>query len=153
AILDRHAERSLKTALDYKQFDADSHVQEVGDSWELFLAEEHAHRRPPVIDNPFVSLRPHRHKTWYIHGRLVPKKQGNGGVVMSTPAEMDFAKSKPVSVAAQACTDPLLRARIMKEQGVDRTVLFSTLFLETLTDDLVYEAALMRAWNDWMAKM
>ena len=149
----KFGEKKYSSPFDFKQFDADSHVQEVGDSWELFLSEEYAHRRPHVIDNPYVSLRPNRNKPWYIDGRLVPKNQGNGGVVMSTPSEMDFAKRKPVPVPIQACTDPLKRATLMREQGVDRTVLFSTLFLETLTDDLVYEAALMRAWNDWMAEM
>ncbi|WP_081063728.1 amidohydrolase family protein [Burkholderia multivorans] len=136
----------------FRQFDADSHVQETGGSWELFLDDEFAHRRPRVLDNPYVSLRPQRDKTWYIDGRLVPKNQGAGGVVMSTPAEMEFARKKPVAVDIQACTNPVRRAELMKEQGVDRSVLFSTLFLETLTDDLVYEAALMRAWNDWMAE-
>lgn len=138
---------------DFKQFDSDSHIQETGGSWELYLDEAFQHRRPHVIDNPFVSERPERNKTWYIDGRLVPKNQGAGGVVMSTPCEMDFAKRKPVPVEVQACTDPVRRAEFMRESGVDRSVLFSTLFLETLTDDLVYEAALMRAWNDWMAQM
>ncbi|MFL6647032.1 MAG: amidohydrolase family protein [Sulfurifustaceae bacterium] len=138
---------------DFKQFDCDSHVQETGNSWELYLDEAFRDRRPRVIDNSHVSQRPERNKTWYIDGRLVPKNQGAGGVVMSTPAEMDFAKSKPVPVEVQACTDPIQRADFMRRAGVDRTVLFSTLFLETLTDDLVYEAALMRAWNDWMADM
>lgn len=139
--------------LDFKQFDADSHVQEIGGSWELYLADEFKSRRPAVIDNPYVSERPNRNKTWYIDGRLVPKNQGNGGVVMSTPAEMDFAKSKPVPIEIQACTDPVGRAKLMKQEGIAHSVLFSTLFLETVTDDLVYEAALMRAWNDWMSDM
>lgn len=142
---------TTKQTFDFKQFDADSHVQEVGGSWERYLCDEFAHRRPQVTDNPHVSLRPERNKTWYIDGRLVPKNQGAGGVVMSTPAEMEFARRKPVPLDVQACTNPKLRAAMMKEWGIDRTVLFSTLFLETLTDDLVYEAALMRAWNDWIA--
>ena len=67
---------------DFKQIDADSHVQETGGSWELYLAEEYKDRRPAVIENPYVSGRPLRDKTWYIDGRLVPKNQGSGAVVM-----------------------------------------------------------------------
>ena len=138
---------------DFKQIDADSHVQETGGSWELYLAEEYKDRRPAVIENPYVSGRPLRDKTWYIDGRLVPKNQGSGAVVMSTPAEMSFAKKKPVAVPVQACTDPLERVEYMRRANVHRTVMFSTLFLETVTDDLVYEAALMRAWNTWASEM
>ncbi len=98
-----------------------------------------------------MSQRPQRNKTWYIDGRLIPKNQGNGGVVMSTPAEMDFAKAKPVPVDIQSCADAIGRAAYMQREGISRSVLYSTLFLDTLTDDLVYEAALMRAWNDWMS--
>jgi predicted TIM-barrel fold metal-dependent hydrolase len=139
--------------LTFKQYDADSHIQEIGGSWELYLADEFKHRRPQVLTNNYVSERPHRDKTWYIDGRLVPKNQGNGGVVMSTPSEMEFARQKPVPIEIQACTDPVGRADYMRREKIDRTVLFSTLFLETVTDDLVYEAALMRAWNDWMSDM
>lgn len=138
---------------DFKQFDADSHIQETGGSWEMYLDDAFKSRRPAVIDNPYVAERPYRNKTWYIDGRLVPKNQGNGGVVMSTPCEMEFALRKPVALEVQACTDPVRRGRMMREQGIDRTVMYSTLFLETVTDDLVYEAALMRSWNTWMSEM
>lgn len=141
------------TTFDFKQFDADSHIQETSGSWEMYLDDAFKSRRPAVINNPFVSERPYRDKTWYIDGRLVPKNQGNGGVVMSTPCEMEFALRKPVPLEVQACTDPARRAQTMREQGIDRTVLYSTLFLETVTDDLVYEAALMRSWNTWMSEM
>ncbi|MBA3770987.1 MAG: amidohydrolase family protein [Ramlibacter sp.] len=140
-------------AFNFKQFDADSHVQETGNSWEMYLDDSFKNRRPVVIDNPHVSERPYRNKTWYIDGRLVPKNQGNGGVVMSTPCEMEFALKKPVALEVQACTDPVRRGKMMREQGIDRTVIYSTLFLETVTDDLVYEAALMRSWNTWMSEM
>ncbi len=133
--------------------DPDSHIQELPGSWELYLDEQFADRRPSVIDNPYVSQRPKRNRTWYIDGQLVPKNQGHGGVVMSTPADMTFAKSKPVPVEVQACTDPVMRAKYMEDTGICRSVMYSTLFLQPLTDDLVYEAALMRSWNRWMSDM
>lgn len=137
--------------LNFEHFDADSHVQEIGGSWELYLDEKFAHRRPQVIERPMMRDKPYRDKAWYIDGELTPKFEGNGAVVMSTPCEMEFARKKPVPIDVQSCIDPTARANTMKECGVDRTVLFSTLFLQSLTNDLVYEAALMRAWNSWMA--
>ena len=136
----------------FRQFDADSHIQETGGSWEMYLDNEFESRRPAVIDNPYVSERPHRNKTWYIDGRLIPKNQGSGAVVMSTPCEMEFGMTKPIPLEVQACTSPVDRANLMREMGIDRTVLYSTLFLETLTDDLIYEAALMHSWNIWMSE-
>ena len=92
-----------------------------------------------------------RNKTWYLDGQLVPKNHLPAGVVMSTPVEMDFAQGKAVAPDIQACTNPAARADLMLGMGIDRTVMFSTLFLQAFTDDLGYEAALMRSWNRWMA--
>lgn len=137
----------------YAQIDSDSHIQEAGNTWETYLDKKFEDRRPMVLHNPYVSRRPERDKTWYIDGMLIPKNQGHGGVVMSTPVEMQFAQGKQVSPAVQACSKATERARYMQEAGIARTVMYSTLFLQAFTDDLVYEAALMRAWNRWMADM
>jgi uncharacterized protein len=139
--------------LNYDQVDCDSHVQEGSGSWENYLDPAYADRRPVLIDNPHVPGRPQRNKTWYFNGQLVPKNQGNAGVVMSTPVEMEFARNKPVPPAVQACTDPLARAKASLDAGIRRTVLFTTLFLQSFTDDVGYEAALMRSWNRWMSDM
>ena len=140
-------------ALNYDQIDCDSHVQEGSGSWEMYLDPAYADRRPVLIDNPHVPGRPQRNKTWYFDGQLVPKNQGRAGVVMSTPVEMEFAKNKPVPPAVQACTDPVARAEASLAAGIRRTVLFTTLFLQAFTDDVGYEAALMRSWNRWMSEM
>lgn len=139
------------TDFDYAQIDADSHVQEAGGSWETYLEERYADRRPAIIDNPYVRGRPRRNKTWYIDGDLVPRNQGHGAVVMSTPVEMDFAQGKAVPPDIQACKAPKERADLMVGMGIHRTVMYSTLFLQAFTDDLDYEAALMRSWNRWLS--
>lgn len=135
----------------YPEIDVDSHVTEAGNSWELYLPAAYNDRRPVVIDNPHVSQRPLLDKVWYIDGTLVPKNQGRGAVVMSTPVEMSFSQDRLVSGAVQACTDPVARAAHMHELGVSRSVLYSTLFLQAFADDIAYEAALMQAWNRWMS--
>jgi predicted TIM-barrel fold metal-dependent hydrolase len=135
------------------QLDADSHITEGAGSWETYLVARFAHRRPALIHNPNVSNRPLLDQTWYIDGRLVPRNQGAGGVVMSTPVEMSFSRKRSVRAEVQACTDPAARADAMRTLGIDRTVLYSTLFLEAFCEDIAYEAALMSAWNRWMADM
>jgi predicted TIM-barrel fold metal-dependent hydrolase len=137
----------------FDQIDCDSHIQEAGGTWETYLDPEYWARRPAVIENTHVSGRPKRNRTWYIDGQLVPRNQGPGGVVMSTPTDMTFAVEKPVRPEVQACSDPLGRARAAHEAGLRRTVMYSTLFLQAFTEDIDYEAALMRAWNRWMSEM
>ncbi|MGF7234786.1 MAG: amidohydrolase family protein [Frankia sp.] len=137
--------------IDYDQIDCDSHIQEGGGTWETYVEAAYADRRPAVIDNPYVSQRPRRDKTWYIDGQLIPKNQGPGGVVMSTPVEMAFAQGKPVPPDIQSCKDAAGRATMTLDTGIRRTVLFSTLFLQAFTDDIGYEAALFSAWTRWMA--
>jgi predicted TIM-barrel fold metal-dependent hydrolase len=139
--------------LDFDQIDCDSHVQEAGGTWETYLSPAYRERRPRILDNPYVLNRPHRNKTWFFDGQLVPKNQGNGAVVMSTPVEMDFAQSKPVAPDVQACSNPAARARATLDAGIRRTVMFSTLFLQAFTEDIGYEAALMQAWNRWLSEM
>lgn len=142
-----------KDTLDFDQIDCDSHVQEGANSWETYLEPAYADRRPVLIDNPHVHGRPQRDKTWYFDGQLHPKNQGRGGVVMSTPVEMEFALSKPVPPTIQAVTDPRGRARATLDAGIRRTVLFTTLFLQAFIEDIGYEAALFRSWNSWMSDM
>ena len=49
-------------------------------------------------------------------------------------------------------TDPLLRIKDMDRLNVDIQVVFPTLFLVYLTDDVELEVALCRAYNRWMSE-
>lgn len=137
--------------LDYDQIDCDSHIQEGADTWENYIEPAYAHRKPVVIENNNVTDRPKRNRTWYLDGQLVPRNQGSGAVVMSTPTDMQFALDKPVAPEIQSCADPRGRVKATHDAGLRRTVMFSTLFLQAFTEDIGYEAALMRAWNRWMS--
>lgn len=139
------------STFDYDQIDCDSHIQEGANTWEKYVEPAYAHRRPVVIENQNVSDRPKRNRTWYMDGQLVPRNQGSGAVVMSTPTDMQFALDKPVHPDVQSCADPQARAEATYAAGLRRTVMFSTLFLQAFTEDIGYEAALMRAWNRWMS--
>lgn len=130
--------------------DADSHIEEVEEIWD-HLEPEFQSRRP----FPITLSRPIEYSNlnalWYIEGNVYPKVIGPGSMVFATPLTSDYARAKPFSVGSQGLTDVEARLRDMDRAGVDVQVIFPTLFLATLTDDLRYEAALIRAYNTYLA--
>ncbi len=132
--------------------DADSHVEEHPVIWER-LDKKYANRKPLAIEvGDAIQGRPERNVVWLIDGRICPKLMGHGATCHGSPPLSEFAKRKPVTIESQAMTDPTARLRDLDSAGIDVTTLFPTLFLEPITDDLPYEAALMRAYNDYMAE-
>jgi uncharacterized protein len=61
------------------------------------------------------------------------------------------ARAKSVSIPAQELTDVPTRLADLERIGIDQQVIFPTMFLTTTTEDVELEAALMRAYNDFMA--
>jgi predicted TIM-barrel fold metal-dependent hydrolase len=143
--------------MQYGYVDADSHVVELGGTWEEHIEAKFADRRPMAIDYPHlpgvagVPGRPERDRTWLVDGALQPRHYGPGGVLMSTPADMAHARHRPVTPAIQGLADVAGRSAAMRERNVVRSVLYSTWFLQPPSDDLEYEAALARAWNRFAA--
>src|SRR5690606_15148480 len=56
------------------------------------------------------------------------------------------------SVESQSLLDVDARIRDLDRFGIDIQVNFPTIFLEPLTEDALFEAALMRAYNTWIAE-
>lgn len=139
-------------AKDMLVVDADSHVEEPGEAW-AHLDKKYEDRRPfPVIapaQPRFYGL----NAFWYIDGRVFPKPVGSYNSVYGTPLEMEMARTKPWTIGSQTLNDVEARLKDMDALGIDIQVNFPTLFLEPLTDDIEFEAALMRSYNTWMAKV
>ncbi len=135
---------------DLQFVDADSHVEEHPAIWER-LDPAFRDRRPVPIDNPNIPGRPQRDVQWFIDGQLFPRLTGYGATCHGSPPLTSFARRKPVSVECQGLVDVDARLRDMDAAGLDISVVYPTLFLQTVTKDLVYEAALMRAYNDFLA--
>ncbi len=130
--------------------DADSHVEEHPVMWDR-LDPAFKDRRPVPIENPNIPGRPQRDVQWFIDGQLFPRLTGHGPTCHGSPPLTSFAKRKPVSVECQGLVDVDARLHDMDAAGLDVSVVYPTLFLQTVTGDLVYEAALMRAYNDFLA--
>ena len=131
--------------------DIDSHVEEPQEAWS-YLEDRYADRRPfPVVarDEPALCG---LNAFWYIDGAVYPRPVGRGNIVFGTPTEMRFAREKHFSVASQTLADVGARIKDIDALGIDIHVIFPTVFLPPLTDDILFEAALMRSYNTWIAK-
>ena len=89
---------------------------------------------------------------WYIDGDTFPKPVGRGVTIYATPLQQERAKLKTWSLGSQSLTAPEERLRDMDAGNIDVQVNFPTLFLETLTEDAQFEAALMSSYNQFMAE-
>ena len=133
-----------------KVIDADAHVYESPDTWS-HLDPSFQNQRPlPIkidLDTPYG-----RHNAfWLIEGKAFPKMAGRGLHIFGTPTISESALAKPMTVGAQTLTDVQDRLADMDRLRIDCQVVFPTLFLVTLPDDVGLEAALCRAYNSYMA--
>ena len=126
--------------------DADGHIEE---SQSMFdLVEEKYHRRRPIqLEAPKDTVYAPMNAFWLIDGEIYPKPFGKGAFFFGTPTVMELAKAKPASVPAQEMTDMPARLKDLDMMGVDKQIVYPTMFLVTTAEDVEYEAALMRAYN------
>ena len=135
-----------------KLVDADTHVSENEQMWEHFEREMY-HRRPVLISLPENTLYGDRNAMWLIDGNIFPKPAGKGGFALITPSAAKKQQTRTdISAGCREITDPEARLRDMDKSGFDVQVIYPTLFLIYLTDDVALEVALCRAYNRWMAE-
>jgi predicted TIM-barrel fold metal-dependent hydrolase len=135
----------------FRVVDADSHIEEVTEIWDHLDAAFQPRRPFPVTLEKNIG-HTNLNAFWYIDGAAVPKLEGPGTTLIATPLTSGYARSKPFSVGSQGLTDVKARLRDLDDFGLDVQVIYPTLFLATLTDDLAFEAALMRAYNSYLAR-
>lgn len=130
--------------------DADAHVEE-SPAMFGFLEKEYQARRPLALRFDRDTVYGPHNAVWLVDGKVYPKLQGKGGVIFRTPTLMDSAQQKQESIPAQELTDVAARLRDLDQVGIDKQVVYPSLFLAVTTDDLKLEAALLRAYNSFMA--
>jgi len=131
--------------------DADGHVEESKAMFSL-LEEEFYARRPLALGFEEDTIYGPNNAVWFLDGRTYPKLVGKGGFRFVTPTIMEQAKRKSASIAAQELTDVKARLVDLDKSGIDKQVVYPTMFLVTTADDLKLEAALLRAYNGFMAR-
>ena len=135
-----------------KVIDADAHVYECTDTWK-FLGEAFHLQRPIPVKIDKDTLYGRHNAFWLIEGKVFPKLAGRQLHIFGTPTISESAIAKPMTIGAQTLTDVPARLVDMDKLAVDCQVVFPTLFLVALTDDVVLEAALCRSYNSWMAEV
>ncbi len=130
--------------------DADGHVEESTAMFN-FMEKDYFARRPLPLAFDENTVYGIENAIWLIDGKAYPRVVGKGGVRFATPTLMKRAALKRVSIPAQELTDVEARIADLNRMGIEKQVVYPTLFLATTTDDLALEAALLRAYNNFMA--
>jgi predicted TIM-barrel fold metal-dependent hydrolase len=132
--------------------DCDSHVEESAVVWK-YLDKKYKDREPIPMKFPYRPGLPAQNSFWLIDGEAHPKpNMGHGSTIVGTPPDSQLALQKPYSVGSQDLTDVAARLKDMDAAGVDVQVQFPSVFIEPLTGDVQFEAALMRSYNTWIAE-
>jgi predicted TIM-barrel fold metal-dependent hydrolase len=130
--------------------DADGHVEESKAMFN-FLEKEYYPRRPIPLGFDEDTVFGVENAVWLIDAKAYPRVVGKGGVRFATPTLMKRAALKRVSIPAQELTDVGARLEDLDRMRIEKQVVYPTLFLTTTTDDLQLEAALFRAYNNFLA--
>lgn len=132
--------------------DADTHVIESEHVWDFFDSNL-SHLRPYLVPTRDVHTGVERNR-WVIDGKLVPKHDGPGGQFLATPplGEALVAGDGEIPWSWRSLSDPAGRVLDAKERGVDLQIIYPTLFIAYLTDDVELEVALSRAYNRYMSQ-
>lgn len=134
---------------DYFVIDADSHVEEPEEAWD-YLQDKYKERRPFAITVPNRPILANLNAFWWIDGVVHPKISGNNHTVFGTPPVSYHATHKKFSIGSQTLLDAKARLQDMDAAGVNIQVNFPTVFLEQLSEDIEFEADLMRSYNTWI---
>jgi predicted TIM-barrel fold metal-dependent hydrolase len=136
--------------MESRVIDADTHVAEPVGMWE-HLGQEWYGRRPVIVSLPDDTLYREQTAVWLIDGNIFPKVAGMGGSLLITPsAAKKQAARKDISVGCREMTDTTTRLADMDRLNIHTQVVYPTLFLVHLTEDVGFEVALCRAYNRFM---
>ena len=132
--------------------DADTHIAESEGMWQL-MDLDMIPRRPIRLSAPQDTLYKDRNAFWLIDGNIFPKPAGRGSYNLMTPSLPGQESARNgVTIPCRELTDIEARLADMDRLGIETQVIYPTLFLITLTDDVKLEIALCRAYNRWMTQ-
>jgi predicted TIM-barrel fold metal-dependent hydrolase len=133
--------------------DADTHIAESEIMWKLFDKPMY-HRRPVLVAAPDDTLYRDFNVLWLIDGHIFPKAAGKGGFRIITPTASKRESGRTdISLGCREITDVEARLADMDRAGVEIQVIYPTLFLIYVTDDLDLDIALCRAYNRFLGQV
>ncbi|MYB84446.1 MAG: hypothetical protein F4X54_06905, partial [Chloroflexi bacterium] len=130
--------------------DADTHIIEHPGVWEHFDADMYD-RRPLLASIPLDGEDGPRDFVWMVNGTAVPKRSGKGSYAVAVGGSDSENARTDIRASVRYITDPLARVEDMDMRGVDSEVVFPTVLLAYITDDVDLEVAICRSYNRYMA--
>jgi predicted TIM-barrel fold metal-dependent hydrolase len=122
--------------------DADAHVEECEATWQ-YLDPEFYKFRPIAVSFPEDTCFGSFNGGWIIDYKL--------RLFSASPTSMKRAEEKGVAIPVQQITDVPGRVATLDAIGVDKQVIFPSLWLGCLAENVELEAALARSYNEFMA--
>jgi uncharacterized protein len=122
--------------------DCDAHVEESVETWQYLDPEFYLLRPIPVVFPEDTCFGSHN-AAWVIDYKL--------RFFAATPTLMTRAREKNVPIAVQEMRDVGQRLSYLDELGIDTQVVFPSLWLGCLAENVELEAALARSYNKFMA--
>jgi predicted TIM-barrel fold metal-dependent hydrolase len=125
-----------------KVIDCDAHVEECVETWQ-YLDPEFYLLRPIPVTFPEDTCFGTHNAAWVIDYKL--------RFFAANPTTMKRASQKDVPIPVQEMRDVSQRLACMDEMGIDRQVVFPSIWLGCLAENIELEAALARSYNQFMA--
>ncbi|HZU08147.1 MAG TPA: amidohydrolase family protein [Chloroflexota bacterium] len=132
--------------------DADTHIIEHPGIWEL-MDEAMYPRRPVILKAPSDTLYKDVNAFWLIDGEIFPRPVGKGSFGLHVPGADREETRQDVPAGVRFLTDVEGRLRALDEREVEIEIIYPTLFIMYLTNDVELEVALCRAYNRYMARV
>jgi len=130
--------------------DADTHIAESPSMWNLIDPSMYS-RRPVMVSAPEDTLYRDFNVLWLVDGKIFPKASGKGGFRIITPAASKREAGRTdIGVGCREITDVPARLADMDKAGVAVQVIYPTLFLIHITDDVELQTALCGAYNQYL---
>ncbi len=132
--------------------DADTHVSESTSMWEMIEPALYE-RRPVVVQAPKDTIYGSRDAFWLIDGNIFPRPAGKAGFRLITPSAQSVESARTdIEIGCREITNVPARLADMARLGIDTQVIYPTLFLIYVTDDVALEIALCRAYNRFLGQ-
>jgi len=130
--------------------DADGHVMEPEEMFQE-LPKEFYPRRPILVYLPTDTEREDFNGCWIIEGKTYPTMGGRGRTTFFVPND-ERSRKMDVRVPSQTLADMDARLADLDRFHIDIQVVFPTMFLVSVAEDVKLEGALFQAYNSYMAR-
>lgn len=130
--------------------DVDGHVIEPEAMFEA-LPKEFYPRRPVLVYLPTDTEREDFNGCWIIEGKTYPTMGGRGRTTFFIPGD-ERSKKMDVRIESQTLADVDARLRDLDRFHIDMEVVFPTMFLASVAEDVKLEGALFQAYNTYLGR-